>query len=256
MHLQLSTGAPDLIAAAVTELGLEIGGMDTPISINPVTERHWRPRFDVKTLLHEERMLQAAAYIVCAYLTGMRDCEVQAMRPGCLSLTRSEDGVIDREGVAGLASSLGYEQRQVRRLLVTELGAGPLALARAQRAQTARTLVETTSLPMGDIAFAAGFSSIRQFNATMLEVFDTPPTRLREQAIRSPRPPATRRPARRAPQPPPPGVIRLRLPYRPPIDFPRLLGFLAARGLKGLPLSYPATTGVPMPMTGGLVARP
>jgi AraC family transcriptional regulator of adaptative response / DNA-3-methyladenine glycosylase II len=136
------------------------------------------------------------------------------------------DGVIDREGVAGLASRLGYEQRQVRRLLVTELGASPLALARAQRAQTARTLVETTGLPMGDIAFAAGFSSIRQFNATMLEVFDIPPTRLREQAIR-------RQAARRDPQPPPPGVIRLRLPYRPPIDFTRLLGYLAARAVPG-----------------------
>ena len=103
MHLQLSTGAPDLIAAAVTELGLEIGGMDTPISIDPATERLWRPRFDVRTLIHEERMLQAAAYIVCAYLTGMRDCEVQAMRPGCLSLTRSEDGVIDRHRVRSVA---------------------------------------------------------------------------------------------------------------------------------------------------------
>ena len=87
----------------MTELGLEIGGMDTPISIDPVTERPWRPRFDVKTLVHEERMLQAAAYVVCAYLTGMRDCEVQAMRPGCLSLTRSEDGVIDRHRVRSVA---------------------------------------------------------------------------------------------------------------------------------------------------------
>jgi AraC family transcriptional regulator, regulatory protein of adaptative response / DNA-3-methyladenine glycosylase II len=151
------------------------------------------------------------------------------------------DGVIDREGVAGLADRLGYEQRQVRRLVTTELGAGPLALARAQRAQTARTLIETTGLSMGDIAFAAGFSSIRQFNSTMLEVFDTSPTQLREQAIRSPRPPMTprsprppltREAARRAPQPPP-GVIRLRLPYRPPIDFPRLLGYLAARAVPG-----------------------
>jgi len=136
------------------------------------------------------------------------------------------DGVIDREGVAGLADRLGYEQRQVRRLVTTELGAGPLALARAQRAQTARTLVETTGLPMGDIAFAAGFSSIRQFNATMLEIFDTSPTLLRERAVR-------RLTTRRAPQPPPPGIIRLRLPYRPPIDFPRLLGYLAARAVPG-----------------------
>jgi AraC family transcriptional regulator, regulatory protein of adaptative response / DNA-3-methyladenine glycosylase II len=131
------------------------------------------------------------------------------------------DGVINRDGVAGLAKSLGYEQRQVRRLLTSELGAGPLALARAQRAQTARILVETTTLPMGDIAFAAGFASIRQFNATMLEVFDTPPTRLREQA------------ARQAPQPPP-GIIRLRLPYRPPIDAGRLFGFHATRAIPGV----------------------
>jgi AraC family transcriptional regulator, regulatory protein of adaptative response / DNA-3-methyladenine glycosylase II len=139
------------------------------------------------------------------------------------------DGVINRDGVEGLAKSLGYEQRQVRRLLTSELGAGPLALARAQRAQTARILVETTTLPMGDIAFAAGFASIRQFNATMLEVFDTPPTRLREQA------------ARRAPQPPP-GVIRLRLPYRPPIDAGRLFGFLATRAIPGVEELLPDQT--------------
>ena len=131
------------------------------------------------------------------------------------------DGIIDREGVPGLAARLGYEQRQVRRLLVAELGAGPLALARAQRAQTARILVETTDLPMGDIAFAAGFASIRQFNATMLEVFDIAPTVLRERAaLRTP--------------PAPPGTVRLRLPYRPPIDLPRLLGFLAARAIPGI----------------------
>jgi AraC family transcriptional regulator, regulatory protein of adaptative response / DNA-3-methyladenine glycosylase II len=131
------------------------------------------------------------------------------------------DGIVDRAGVGGLASELGYEQRQVRRLLTSELGAGPLALARAQRAQTARILVETTKLPMGDIAFAAGFASIRQFNATMLEVFDTAPTRLRERA------------AKRNTQSPP-GVIRLRLPYRPPIDLDRMFGFLAARAVPGV----------------------
>ena len=131
------------------------------------------------------------------------------------------DGIVDREGIDGLARSLGYEQRQVRRVLTAELGAGPLALARAQRAQTARVLVETTKLPMGDIAFAAGFASIRQFNATILEVFDTPPSRLRERAARHA--PAT-----------PPGAVCLRLPFRPPIDLPRLFGFLAARAVPGV----------------------
>lgn len=103
MHIQLASGAPDLIEAAVAELGLEIGGMDTPISLDPQSGRAWRPRFDVKTLAHEERMLQAAAYLLCAYLTGMRDCEVQAMRRGCLSIARSEDGVIMRHRVRSIA---------------------------------------------------------------------------------------------------------------------------------------------------------
>lgn len=103
MHVQLASGAPDLIDAALRELGVEAGGMDTPIAILPETGKPWRPRFDTKTLAAEERMLQSAAYILCAYLTGMRDCEVQAMQHGCLSLARSEDGMIMRHRVRSVA---------------------------------------------------------------------------------------------------------------------------------------------------------
>lgn len=137
------------------------------------------------------------------------------------------DGTVDREGVAGLAAKLGYEQRQVRRLLASELGASPLALARAHRAQTARILIETTDLPVSDIAFAAGFSSIRQFNATISNVFGAPPTCLRERA-------AARTARARTTAPSPPGALRLRLPFRPPLDAARLLGFLAARAIPGV----------------------
>ena len=77
------------------------------------------------------------------------------------------DGTVDREGVTGLAARVGYTTRQLERLLQAEVGANPLALARAQRSQTARVLIETTELPFGDVAFAAGFSSIRQFNDTV-----------------------------------------------------------------------------------------
>jgi hypothetical protein len=98
-HLMLTGGEARLIDAVAAELGVEVGGMDTPISIDPESGRPWRARFDAKTLAHEERMLQAAAYIVCAYLTGMRDCEVQAMQRGCLSIARSEDGLIERHRV-------------------------------------------------------------------------------------------------------------------------------------------------------------
>ncbi len=89
-------GAYDLITAAIDELGAEPGGMDTPISVDPESGRPWRSRFDAYALAHEERQLQTAAYIVCAYLTGMRDGEVQAMQPGCLQRSRSADGMIDR----------------------------------------------------------------------------------------------------------------------------------------------------------------
>jgi len=140
------------------------------------------------------------------------------------------DGVVDRDGVEGLARRLGYEQRQVRRLVTAELGAGPLAIARAQRAQTARILVETTALPLSEIAFAAGFASIRQFNATVHEVFAVTPTQLREARGRAQK--------TRLLQPPPgagaPGLIRIRLAYRAPIDGERMLGYLAARAIPGV----------------------
>jgi AraC family transcriptional regulator, regulatory protein of adaptative response / DNA-3-methyladenine glycosylase II len=157
------------------------------------------------------------------------------------------DGVVDRSGVTGLASSLGYSPRQVGRLLTAEVGAGPLALARAQRARTARILVETTSVPMGDIAFAAGFTSIRQFNATMLEVYDTPPSVLRERAAKrdgARRSPGSRQgfrgmvsateTARAAEGGSATSVLRLRLPFRLPIDLNRMLGYLAARAIPGV----------------------
>jgi AraC family transcriptional regulator of adaptative response / DNA-3-methyladenine glycosylase II len=145
------------------------------------------------------------------------------------------DGIVDRGGVDGLASRLGYEQRQVRRLVTAELGAGPLAIARAQRAQTARILVETTALPLSEIAFAAGFASIRQFNATMHEVFAVTPTQLREARGRRAKAPQSRRlGVPPGPDPSAPGLIRLRLAYRAPVDADRMFGYLAARAIPGV----------------------
>jgi AraC-like DNA-binding protein len=93
-------------------------------------------------------------------------------------------GLVDREGVVGLARRLGYTERHVHRQLVAVVGAGPLALARAQRAQTARILIETTELPIVQVTFAAGFHSVRQFNATIQEVFALTPSQLRARARR------------------------------------------------------------------------
>ena len=86
------------------------------------------------------------------------------------------DGLVDREGVDGLARRVGYTPRHLGRLLTQELGAGPLALARARRAQSARVLIETTDLPLTDVAFAAGFASVRQFNETLREIYASSPS--------------------------------------------------------------------------------
>ncbi|RYJ29526.1 methylated-DNA--protein-cysteine methyltransferase [Streptomyces sp. L-9-10] len=153
-----------------------------------------------------------------------------------------QDGVVDREGVPGLAGRLGYSARQIERQLLAELGAGPLALARAQRAQTARLLIETTGLPMADIAFAAGFSSIRAFNDTVREVFALSPSELRARGARGARgtrgtDPAGTSGSRGTNGTEPtttPGVISLRLPFRAPLTPDNLFGHLAATAVPGV----------------------
>jgi AraC family transcriptional regulator of adaptative response / DNA-3-methyladenine glycosylase II len=149
------------------------------------------------------------------------------------------DGVVEREGVGGLASRLGYTPRHLARVLVAELGAGPLALARAHRAGVARTLLVGTDLPIAQVAFAAGFTSIRQFNDTITEVFRVTPSRLR----------ANRRPGS-VPGPTAGGTttaacgdmsadttttaLTLRLPARAPFDGPGLMRFFADHAVPGL----------------------
>src|ERR1039458_7622282 len=130
------------------------------------------------------------------------------------------DGIVDREGVAGFARHLGFSVRQVQRVLVAEVGTGPLALARAQRAQTARVLMETTDLPVSHVAFAAGFASVRQFNETIREIFANTPTEIRRQS-------KVRGDAGA-------GAIQLRLPYRAPFDAGSLFAFLGMRAVPGV----------------------
>ncbi|MGW3030538.1 DNA-3-methyladenine glycosylase 2 family protein [Streptomyces sp. NPDC001178] len=133
------------------------------------------------------------------------------------------DGVVDREGVTGLAARLGYSARQVQRQLTGELGAGPVALARAQRAHTARVLVQTTELPITEIAFASGFASVRQFNDTIRDVYASTPSELRAAAPR-----AGRRVAA------PTGGIPLRLAHRGPYQAGAVFDLLADEAVEGV----------------------
>ncbi len=148
------------------------------------------------------------------------------------------DGVVEREGVPGLASHLGYTPRHLTRVLVSELGAGPLALARAHRAQTARTLLAATDLPIADVAFAAGFSSIRQFNDTVQAVYEMTPSQIRGKWMRPTLGASLSRPndaegtagtAR--------GEVTLRLPARTPFDGAGLMRFFAGHAVEGLEIA-------------------
>jgi AraC family transcriptional regulator of adaptative response / DNA-3-methyladenine glycosylase II len=134
------------------------------------------------------------------------------------------DGVVEREGVVGLAARAGYTTRHLGRLLTEQLGAGPLALARAHRAHTARILIETTDMGFADIAFAAGFASVRQFNATIREVYAASPTQLRGRGRSRGNAGSTQAD----------GVVALTLAVREPFDGQALIEFLAARAVTGV----------------------
>ncbi len=130
------------------------------------------------------------------------------------------DGVVDREGVSGLARRLGYSERHLARCLSEAVGAGPLALARAQRAQTARVLLETSELGIAELALTAGFTSVRQFNTTIRQIFDRTPSELRARQN------ASREGGHAG--------LTVRLPYRGPLDAGGLIAFLAARVVAGV----------------------
>ncbi len=168
---------------------------------------------------------QAAGFRACKRCLpdatpGSPDWDVAADAAG-RAMRLIADGVVDREGVPGLAHHVGYTPRHLTRLLTAELGAGPLALARAKRAQTARVLIETTELTYADIAFASGFSSVRQFNDTIREVYASTPSDLRgRRGLRSTT-----------------GTVAMRLAVRTPYAGAPLLDFLATRAIPGVEAS-------------------
>ncbi|GHO56920.1 DNA-3-methyladenine glycosylase 2 [Ktedonobacter robiniae] len=128
-------------------------------------------------------------------------------------------GLVDSEGVSGLAQRLAVSERHIHRELTAEVGVGPLALARSRRAQVARLLIDQTDLPLTEIAFSSGFASIRQFNETMQQLFGCAPSEFRRRQISE---------GNGA------GKLALRLQYRPPYAFGPLLTYLERRALPGV----------------------
>ncbi len=179
------------------------------------------------------RLFQSAAAAQEAGLRACKRCDPDAA-PGSPAWNRRADvagrafrliaeGAVDREGVAGLASRLGYSERQLQRILLAEVGAGPVALARAQRAQSARLLIESTDISFAEVSLAAGFGSVRQFNDTIHSVYARTPTALRKRGQR-----------RAGENGAAPGAIELKLAYRPPFDATSTIGFLGARAVPGV----------------------
>jgi AraC family transcriptional regulator of adaptative response / DNA-3-methyladenine glycosylase II len=134
---------------------------------------------------------------------------------------RIEAGYLNDASVDDLAEDLGVSSRHLRRAMEARLGVTPVELAQTKRLALAKHLLEESRLPLAEIAFASGFSSVRRFNALFQERFGRPPSSLRrEQAA----------PEREQDR----DSVELRLDYRPPFDWAALLSFLAGRAIPGV----------------------
>lgn len=129
------------------------------------------------------------------------------------------DGALDEDGIERFSARLGLSARQVRRLFDTHVGAAPSDIARIRRVHFARALVDDPSLRLTDIAFAAGFQSVRQFNHAFLQTFRASPRTLRGRA-------ATRSTGGHA--------LEMRLSFRAPFDLAWLMDLLAGRAAPGV----------------------
>lgn len=148
------------------------------------------------------------------------------------ALAAIAQGALQDGSVEALAAGVGMSDRQLRRLFLAQVGATPIAVHATRRLLMAKQLITETAMPMTDIAMAAGFNSLRRFNAAFREGCGMPPTAIRRQST-----------------PVDGGGLRLRLGYRPPLDFPAMLAFLAKRAIPGIerigPDAYERVLGPP-----------
>jgi AraC family transcriptional regulator of adaptative response / DNA-3-methyladenine glycosylase II len=128
-----------------------------------------------------------------------------------------EEGALDRGSVGALAASVGIGPRHLNRLFAQHIGASPIAVAQTRRLHFAKRLIDETSLPMTDIAVAAGFGSLRRFNATFQNTYGRAPRDLRK-----------RRGGPNSQE------VVLTLAFRPPYDWNHVRDFLARRAVPGV----------------------
>jgi AraC family transcriptional regulator of adaptative response / DNA-3-methyladenine glycosylase II len=127
------------------------------------------------------------------------------------------DGALQDASIEALATQVGIGSRQLRRVFLARTGATPIAVHTTRRLLLAKQLLTETTLPVTQVALAAGFNSLRRFNTAFLEGCGMPPTAIRRQRGEAPS-----------------GALALRLGYRPPLDFAAMLAFLARRAIPGI----------------------
>lgn len=146
-----------------------------------------------------------------------------AHRIACLLAHRIEEGrLADETGMEEIAAQFGLSSRQIRRVVQQEFGVSPMELVQTRRLLLAKQLLTETTLPIIEVAFASGFSSLRRFNDAFSQRYGMPPSRLRKEGEGGLRPAAS------------PETLTLQLGYRPPFDWLGLLRFLEGRLLKGV----------------------
>lgn len=135
------------------------------------------------------------------------------------ALAMIAEGALQDASCQALAARVGLSARQLQRVFLAHVGATPHAVHATRRLLLAKQLLTETALPVTDVALAAGYNSLRRFNAAFKDGCGMPPGAIRRQAS-----------AAKAPS----GTLVLRLGYRPPLDFPLLLAFLAKRAIPGI----------------------
>lgn len=168
---------------------------------------------------------EAAGFRACLRCRPYREAPAPAWTAGpelvCRAVQLILDGALDDGTEDELGARLGVSARHLRRLFADAVGATPDEVARSRRAHFARRLLDDTDLSVTAVAFAAGYGSVRQLNRACRDIFRAAPTELRARRRVSDRLVAD-------------GGLRLRLPYRGPLDWSHLLGFLAARAIPGV----------------------
>jgi AraC family transcriptional regulator, regulatory protein of adaptative response / DNA-3-methyladenine glycosylase II len=184
-----------------------------------------RPRADHTVPFPLAAAAEAAGFRACLRCRPYRSSDLAGWLTApelvCRAVQLIVDGAMDEASEDELAARVGVSGRHLRRLFLDHVGATPDQVARSRRAHFARRLLDDTELPIGDVAFAAGFGSVRQMNRVMRDIFRAAPKELRARRRRADRLVAD-------------GGLVLRLPFQPPLAWHTMLAFLAPRAIPGV----------------------